>query len=412
LNVGVVVTEVLDGRFVPWEKSLQWESYVDLYCLALTRRGHRAVKYIPSIGVTKPTRYLHRFGHEVQRIPVYNRILAPKFFLRPKRYEAGLTTTLRQLQGPAFTLNMIKQASIDGIDVLHYASYYSLFFVPSFVASFRFAIVAQYTGGSLPSTSLARSLWKAMLAPGLSAARAILLGDYASERRALTEYLGVNQSKLKNFDAPIFDKEVFHELDKPRSQRALGMDPSKKHILAVTFIPSQNAIDLAKNPFLLVDIFAEAVHLGLADSVLHIVGWGPGEKELRQYIKDRNLVDSVKLYGLVGHQSLPSYYSAVDLVFLPYPLERLNEGSVTIEAFACGRPVAAFKRHPGDETEQRGGFLVETDPKAGGRTLLKYVLSTESLGTKGMEGKEFSARFTLERAGQRLEEIYREVLER
>jgi glycosyltransferase involved in cell wall biosynthesis len=383
---------------------------VDFYCLALARRGHKAVKYVPSIGVTKTEAYRHRFGHEVKRIPVYNPVLAPRVLLRPKKYDAGYTTTLRQLQGTSFTLNLMREASADGVKVLHYASYYSLFFVPSFLAASRFATVAQYTGGSLPNGSLSRPLWKVLLSPGLKASRAILLGDYASEIRALTNYLGVKPSKQRHFDAPIFDKDVFHELDKAKSQRRIGMDSRKRNILSVTFIPSQHSIGFAKNPFLLVDIFAEAVGLGLADSVLHIVGWGPGEADLRKYVKDRGLCDRVEIYGQIEHQELPSYYSAVDLAFLPYPLERLNEGSVTIEAFACGRPVAAFKRHPTDQTEQYGGFLVETEPKAGGSTLLRYAARSDFLETKGKEGQEFSKHFALEWAGRRLEEIYREVL--
>ena len=410
MNIGVVVTELLDGRFVPWEESLEWESYVDFYCVALERRGHKAVKYVPSIGVEKTKTYLHRFGHQVKRIPVYNRVLAPKTILRPRKYEAGYTTIFRQLLGPSFTLNLMKEASIDKIEVLHYSSYYSLFFVPSFVAASRFATVAQYTGGSLPSGSLARAIWRLLLSPGIGAARAILLGEYASEIRALTDYLGVGEAKQKNFNAPIFDKEVFHELDKAECRRELGMDSGQRNILSVSFIPPQHSIGLAKNPYLLVDIFCEAIRLGLVDCVLHIVGWGSGESDFRQYVKDKGLSDLVKIHGRIDHQRLPKYYSAADLVFLPYPLERLNEGSVTIEAFACARPVAAFKRHLADKTEQYGGFLVETEPKTGGRTLLEYARMPELLETKGREGHEFSTRFTVEYAGRRLEEIYREVL--
>ncbi|MDA4118073.1 MAG: glycosyltransferase family 4 protein [Thaumarchaeota archaeon] len=412
MNIGFVVTELLDGRFLPWEKSLDWESYLDLYCLALRRRGHQCVKYVPSIGVSKTKSYLHKFGHVVKRVPAYKRVLAPRTLLRPKKYEAGYTTTLRPLLGPSFTLNLIKEASIDGIDVLHYSSYYSLFFVPSFVAAHRFATVAQYTGGSLPSGSFAKPLWKLALGPGFGATRAILVGDYKSEVRALTNYLGVRPDKLRNFDAPIIDQDVFHELDKSKSQRELGMDPGKKNLLSVTFIPRRHSIGLAKDPFLMVEIFAEAVRQGMGDSLLHIVGWGPGEEDLRQYVVDNGLSDLVKVYGHIPHPRLPSYFSATDLFFLPYPLERLNEGSVTIEAFACSRPVVAFKRNPTDETEQYGGFLVETDPKSGGTTLLEYARNSDFLERKGREGRAFSAGFTLEYAGLRLEEVYREIIKK
>ncbi|MDG6981261.1 MAG: glycosyltransferase family 4 protein [Nitrososphaerota archaeon] len=410
MNVGVVVTELLEGRFVPWEKSLQWESYLDFYCLALARRGHTCVKYVPSLDVDLPKAYVHSFGHTVKRIPVYGTILAPSAILRPRKYEAGYTTIFRQLLGPTFTLNLVKEAAADRMDILHFSSYYSLFFVPSFLASSRFVTVTQYTGGSLPVGRAARMAWTVMLTPGLRAAKAVLLGDYRSEIQDITRYLRVPRRKLKEFDAPVFDEDVFHEMERTESQKTVGFDAAKLNILSVTFLPSRHSIGLAKNPFLMVDIYDEAVRLGLKDCALHIVGWGPGELELRDYVKGKGLSSSVTVHGYVQHRRLPPYYSASDLVFLPYPLERLNEGSATIEAFACGRPVAAFKRHATDETEQYGGLLVDTDPKVGGETLMNYVKRGEFLLRKGREGQEFSSQFTLEVAGRRLEEIYREAL--
>src|SRR5271154_2536071 len=78
LIVGFVVPEIIDGRFNPWEDSLNWESYLDFYCSALEQRGHTCVKYVPSIGVAKTKAYWHKFGHAVKRVPVFNRLLAPK----------------------------------------------------------------------------------------------------------------------------------------------------------------------------------------------------------------------------------------------------------------------------------------------------------------------------------------------
>ena len=61
LNVGLVVTELLDGRFVPWEKSLEWESYIYLYCLGLMKRGHKCIKYVPSLAVSATQADHHMF---------------------------------------------------------------------------------------------------------------------------------------------------------------------------------------------------------------------------------------------------------------------------------------------------------------------------------------------------------------
>ena len=181
MNVGFVVTELLDGRFVPWEKVLGWESYLDLYCLALRRRGHKGVVYVPSIGVSKTETYVHKFGHEVKRVPAYNTLLAPKALLPARSYEAGYTTVFRQLLGPPFTLNLLAEAARDGTQVLHYSSYYTSFFVPAFLVAGRIPFVAQYTGGALPADNPQRLFWKLSLIPALKASRAVLLGEYRSE---------------------------------------------------------------------------------------------------------------------------------------------------------------------------------------------------------------------------------------
>jgi glycosyltransferase involved in cell wall biosynthesis len=415
LNVGVVVTELLDGRFVPWENSLEWESYLDLYCLALTRRGHKCVKYVPSIGVSTVQTYRHRFGHQVKRIPCYNAwLFAPKTLLRTRRYALGYTTIFRQALGPAFTLNMLREARSDGIAILHYSSYYSAFFIPAFLAARRIPLVVQYTGGVLPAQTFSRLYWKLSIIPSLRASSAVLLGRYDSEIASLVMDLDVPRSKQEFFNAPIVDNDSFHPLDKRKAQQSLGFDSTKKNILCVTYIPprSERAQFLGKDPYLMLDIIEGAVNAGGAEIRVHIAGWGEGADDFKDYVDERGMTDRVRMLGRVEHSKLALHYSASDLVFVPYRLERLNEGSVTIEAFACERPVAAFKRKSADQTEQAGGFLVEEQPEKGGRAMLERLRLPGYLEEKGTEGSVLAGQYTLEFAAKRLEEIYSKAVKR
>jgi glycosyltransferase involved in cell wall biosynthesis len=415
LNVGVVVTELLDGRFVPWEDSLEWESYLDLYCLALKRRGHNCVKYVPSIGVSKVQTYRHRFGHPVKRVPCYNAwLFAPKALLRARSYALGYTTIFRQALGPAFTLNMIREAKRDGISVLHYSSYYSAFFIPAWVAAKRLPMVVQYTGGMLPTRTISRLYWKLSLIPSLSASRGVLLGQYDSEISSLVADLGVSRLKQEFFNAPIIDSDVFRPLDKRKAQESLGYDPAKKNVLCVTYIPPrrERAQFLGKDPYLMLDIIERAVDAGAAETQVNIAGWGEGADDFKDYVAEIGMTERVRIFGQVPHSKLAFHYSASDLVFVPYRLERLNEGSVTIEAFACRRPVVAFKRSPSNQTEQAGGFLVEEEPEKGGRTLLERLRQPGYLEEKGAEGPALASQYTLEFAGTRLEEIYSKAVKR
>ena len=183
-----------------------------------------------------------------------------------------------------------------------------------------------------------------------------------------------------------------------------------RNILSVTYLPKKHSELFAKDPYLMVDIIARAVAEGGDDIMLHVAGWGLGEEEFREYVKASGLEKRVRVFGKVEHDQLPLYYSACDLVFVPYRLEKLNEGLATIEAFACNRPVTAFKRHDNDPTDQRGGFLVEERPERGGAILLERLRRPGYLEEKGGEGLLLSGKFTLEYAGKRLEEIYTKVL--
>ena len=403
------MTELLDGRFVPWEASLEWESYLDLYCLALKNRGHKAVKYVPSIGVTSTEKYTHKFGHVVKRVPVYNAwALAPKSLLRPRKYSLGYTTIFRQALGPAFTLNLLSEAKKDAVQVLHYSSYYSSFFAPAFLSALRLPVTAQYTGGGLPKSTLSRLFWKFSILPSLKASRAILLGDYETETQTLIHELGVPAAKQEFFNAPIIDAHVFHELDKKKAQAELGFNPAKKNLLCVTYIPPKppGFEPLAKDPYKMIDIIEKAVKAGGDEIEVHVAGWGVGLDEFVRYVDHKGMSSRVHVFGRVDHSKLPAYYSASDLLFVPYGLEKLNEGSATIEAFACGRPTVAFKRRVTDQTEQLGGFLVEAEPETGGAGLLERLRQPSYLEEKGKQGVAISSQYTLEVAGKRLEEIY------
>lgn len=409
MKVGFVVPEILDGRFVPWEASLDWESYLDFYCAALERRGHECIKYVPSIGVTDSRAYVHKFGHVVKRVPVYNRVVAPRALLRPRKYASGYTTTLHPLLALPFAVSLSREVKKDRVEVMHHASYYSSFFVATFITAAVAPQVVQYTGGAVPQSSIGRSVWKLVISPSLRASRGVLIGDYPSERATLDRLFKVPKEKLFSFDAPIVDREVFHEIDRVKAQTALGFDPFLVNILAVTFIPRKHSLSLAKDPFLMVDVIARMPKLSESAAV-YIAGWGPGTDELQEYIREKGLSHIIHMLGMVEHSALPTYYSASDLVFVPIQLDRLNQGSATLEAFSCSRPVVAFKLHPDDATEQVGGFLLENEPEAGGRTLADCIAGRRRLRAKGKEGLAFSDSFTVENAGKTLETIYTTVL--
>jgi glycosyltransferase involved in cell wall biosynthesis len=77
-----------------------------------------------------------------------------------------------------------------------------------------------------------------------------------------------------------------------------------------------------------------------APGILALIGGeGPLRAELERLIRQHGLKDHVRLTGFIPEEDLPKYYQAADLVVMPtYELEGF--GLVTVEALACGTPVA------------------------------------------------------------------------
>lgn len=70
---------------------------------------------------------------------------------------------------------------------------------------------------------------------------------------------------------------------------------------------------------------------------LSIIGSGPLECKIMDFIKDNNFNEDIKLIGKVKQTLLSQFYNSSDLVVLP----SINEGFglVILEAMACGTPV-------------------------------------------------------------------------
>jgi glycosyltransferase involved in cell wall biosynthesis len=409
LKIGFVLAETIDGGFVLWESLADSESYVDLYCLALTKRGHACIKYVPSVEAEKISSYRHKFGHVVKRVPVHHQVINPRWISRRRMGRTGLSTTAHQLQGLGFTANLLREAKSDKVDVLHYSSYYSSFFVPALLTRGLAPFVAQYSGGGLPDQAISRVLWRVMMAPSLLASSSILVGNYRSELISLRAQAGSNPAKIRNFDSPVVDMRVFRPQPREGAILEAGFEGRSTNILSVTFIPKKNPELLAKNPFALVSLFAEAKRLFGSRLTLYFAGFGPGMDELREHARAEGVDSEVKLLGRVRHDLLPTLYSASDLVFVPYPFEKLNEGSVTFEAFACGTPVAGWRRLAETPLEQVGGFLVDMTPASGAAQLVSRLKDSNYMSRKREECSKAGQQVSLDVAGEKLDSAYLEA---
>lgn len=95
-----------------------------------------------------------------------------------------------------------------------------------------------------------------------------------------------------------------------------------------------------------------------------LAGGGPEENNLKQFAKENNINDSVKLLGSVSYKDMPETYKTADVFVLPsIPIKIWNEqfGGVLIEAMATGLPIigtlnGGIKETVGDA----GGIFIQS----------------------------------------------------
>lgn len=130
------------------------------------------------------------------------------------------------------------------------------------------------------------------------------------------------------------DTSLFRRI--PDARNALGLAPEQAHAVYVgRFSTSKNvrmllraAARLRENP-------------ARRDMVVHLIGSGPLERELKALTTELGLGDHVVFHGQVPFADVPGWYSAADAVVLPSTSEPL--GRVMLEAMACGAPFVATR---------------------------------------------------------------------
>ncbi|MBN1128405.1 MAG: glycosyltransferase family 4 protein [Chitinispirillaceae bacterium] len=145
---------------------------------------------------------------------------------------------------------------------------------------------------------------------------------------------------------------------------------------------------------------------------LIIGGAGPLAGALREKIAALGLEAVVSLAGKIPDENLPAWYQASDLFVLP--TEKLEGfGLITLEALACGIPVVATP--VGATTELlapfNNGLLSKSEQPADlADALLKAVEMVNDPGLNASACRAYALRFTWEMVGDRVAQVYREVI--
>ena len=140
----------------------------------------------------------------------------------------------------------------------------------------------------------------------------------------------------------------------------------------------------------LIDAFSLVLKKNIINVELMIVGEGSCEGELKKYVKDLNLTNSISFEGQIEHEKIVSYYNELSLFACPSIRESF--GVSIIEASACGVPVIANNVGGIKDLIDHGktGYLINTSNTTEFAKYIENLILDDSLIKKqGENGRNF-----------------------
>lgn len=404
--------ETPDPRKVPKSVYFERTSNIDEWLHALADVGVDAVKYVPYRNIKKVETGKHRLGHTVKLVPVETRLFPIHLLRTMVRTHSGETSRFYRLESLIFTLNLLREVRQDRVDALHYMNYFSSNFVFSFIPARVVPVVAMYTGGDLPTRSVAKWGWFFSLHLAMSRVKLILIGDYPERVSRLVWLTGGDRSKIRIFDILRVNTKIFHPTDRRAARERLGLPPDAFEILCVlSVIPLPHKDPNMKDPYALLRVFRAALDDSKdADLALVVVGSGPGLEQMKEAARSLGLERRASFVGHVSHYSLPDYYGASNLVFIPFKLESLKHTHVLIEAFACARASVAFANRSPFREDWEGGFMISAEEDQGGAALARIAGAPDLILEKERQALSLAPANDLQGGMETLSGYYRQVL--
>jgi glycosyltransferase involved in cell wall biosynthesis len=148
-----------------------------------------------------------------------------------------------------------------------------------------------------------------------------------------TVELGIDPGRVRLIYNGV-DGAVFFPGDRDAARARLGLEPSRPILLYVgNLLP-------VKGPDLLIDAAGLLANRGV-EFHLHVIGKGPLRETLERRAADRGIASQIVFHGPVGHDRLPDWFRAANMLVLPSRSEGVP--NVLLEAAACGTPFVAAR---------------------------------------------------------------------
>ena len=362
-------------------------------CKATQLAGMEPIFYYFSNCTKNKMDFIHKYGHKMKKIPVN---------LKKGRYGN---------YGWEFSYTLLKELSKDDLDLVFIFSYVVNCLLPLdmydilalYCKKNKYPLIARHGGGSAKCLIKGHPLfyrqWIKKLT--LNMADKIVVPSQR-EFSVLKDDLKIKEDRLVFLKDPV-DFANFYEMPKEVAASNLNKDPTKKYIIFV------GRIDKGKGIHHIINILPKLIK-NHPDIVFLIVGYGPFENDLRRLVTDKNLQDYVSFEGLVFHDSMKFYYNIADVFCLP----SYSEGTPNVlqEAVTCNTPsVGTNVGGNPDMLSDNVGLIIQPKDDTKLFESIKRILDGK-FEINQEKRKRLLNEWSMENIGQRLKEIYEDVLDK
>jgi glycosyltransferase involved in cell wall biosynthesis len=337
--------------------------------------------------------FVHKYGHKMKKVPVN---------LKKGKYGN---------YGWEFSYTLLKELSKDNFDLIFVFTYVLNNLLPLdmydilalYCKKNKYPLIARHGGGSAKLTVKGYPVigrqWIKKLT--LNMADKIIVPSQV-EFSVLKHDLKIKEDKLVLLKDPV-DFANFQEIPQKIAAETLDKNPAKKYILVVGRLNKgkgfQHVINILPK---LINIYPNIVFL--------IVGYGPFENELRRLVIERKLENYVSFEGLVFHDTLKFYYNIADVFCLP----SYGEGTPNViqEAVVCNTPsIGTNVGGIPDMLSDGVGIIIHPRDDTKLFESIKKILDGD-FKMNQEKRKRLLNEWSMENVGQRLKEIYKEVLDK
>jgi len=195
-------------------------------------------------------------------------------------------------------------------------------------------------------------------------------------------------------------------------ERFHGAKPFEKYQNGKLMILFLGRLVERKGCLLLLEAVARLGSQDIPDFQVIICGRGHLEAQLKRFVAKNGLKNKVIFTGFVEETDKPRYYASADLAVFPSSSGE-SFGIVLLEAMASGRAAVLAGDNPGYRSVMAPQPDLIFDPKdaaALAERLQSYLLDDEARHRMAAWGSQYAADFDVNEVGQKILNIYRQVL--